>query len=133
PMAMLKRQFGQRILGDALQEAIDGAASKHFEETGDRPALQPDMKMTNEAWKEGDDVEIALTYETLPEVPEVDFKALKLEKLVVKAGDEAVEEALKSLADSAPTFADRRKGSKAKDGVQLTIDFAGSLDGVAFE
>ena len=30
PLALLKRQFGQRILGEAMQETIDGAMSKAF-------------------------------------------------------------------------------------------------------
>ncbi len=80
PMALLKKQFGPRVMGEAMQEAIDGAMSKHFEDSGDRPAMQPEMKMTNEAWKEGDDVEVAMTYEALPEVPEVDLKTIKLEQ-----------------------------------------------------
>ena len=56
PMALLKKQFGQRLLGEAMQETIDGAMNKHFEDSGERPALQPEVKMTNEDWKEGDDV-----------------------------------------------------------------------------
>ena len=57
PIALLKRQFGQRILGEAMQETIDGAMSKHFEDSGDRPAMQPNVEMQNgEKWKEGDDV-----------------------------------------------------------------------------
>ena len=52
PLALLKRQFGQRILGEAMQETIDGAMSKHFEDSGDRPALQPNIEMQNgEKWK----------------------------------------------------------------------------------
>ena len=67
PMAMLKKQFGPRILGDAMQEAIDGALRKHLEETGDRPAAQPAVEMENgENWKEGDDVVVNVSYETLP-------------------------------------------------------------------
>lgn len=41
PMPLLKKQFGQRLMGEAMQESIDGAMNKHFEETGDRPAMQP--------------------------------------------------------------------------------------------
>ncbi|WP_172296193.1 trigger factor [Pseudoruegeria sp. HB172150] len=133
PMALLKKQFGQRVLGEAMQEAIDGAMQSHFEDSGDRPALQPSVEMTNEDWKEGDDVEVAMSYEKLPEIPEVDTKALKLEKLVVKAEDGAVDEALKSLAENAQSFEDRKKGSKAKDGDQVVIDFKGSVDGEEFE
>ena len=134
PLALLKRQFGQRILGEAMQETIDGAMSKHFEDSGDRPALQPNIEMQNgEKWKEGDDVEVSMTYEALPSIPDVDFSKIKLQKLVVKADKAAVDEALDNLASSANDFKDRKKGSKAKDGDQVVIDFLGTVDGEAFE
>ncbi len=133
PMALLKKQFGPRVLGDAMQESIDGAMTKHFEETGDRPAMQPEVKMTNEDWKEGDDVLVEMNYEALPEIPEIDLSAIKLERLVVKAEDKDIEEALENLAKNAQNFEDRKKGSKSKDGDQLVIDFKGSVDGEEFE
>ncbi|CUH44047.1 trigger factor [Ruegeria atlantica] len=133
PMALLKKQFGQRLLGEAMQESIDGAMNQHFEDSGERPALQPEVKMTNEDWKEGDDVEVAMSYEALPAIPEVDLKSVELEKLVVKADDAAIKEALNSLAETAQDFKARRKGSKAKDGDQVVIDFVGKVDGEEFE
>ena len=134
PLALLKRQFGQRILGEAMQETIDGAMSKHFEDSGDRPALQPNIEMQNgEKWKEGDDVEVSMTYEALPSIPDVDFSKIKLQKLVVKSDKVAVDEALDNLASSANDFKDRKKGSKAKNGDQVVIDFLGTVDGEAFE
>ncbi|ANT59184.1 trigger factor [Salipiger sp. CCB-MM3] len=133
PMPLLKKQFGQRLLGESMQEAIDGAMNEHFEKSGDRPALQPQVKMTNEDWKEGDDVAVEMSYEKLPEVPDVDASKITLEKLVVKADDAAVDEALAQLAENAQDFKDRRKGSKAKDGDQVVIDFVGKVDGEAFE
>jgi trigger factor len=133
PMALLRKQFGPKLLGEAMQEAVDGAMSEHFESTGDRPAFQPEVKMTNENWKEGDDVLVEMSYERLPEIPDVDFKKVKLEKMVVKADDKAVDEALKSLAETAQSFDDRKKGSKAKDGDQVVIDFVGKLGDEPFE
>ncbi len=133
PMALLKKQFGQRVMGEAMQESIDGAMSEHFEKSGDRPAMQPEVKMTNEDWKEGDDVEVAMSYEALPDIPEVDFSTVKLEKLVVKAGDAEVDEALGNLAETAQDFKARKKGSKAKDGDQVVMDFVGKVDGEAFD
>ncbi len=44
-MAMLRKQFGARLLGDAMQDAIDGAMKSHFDASGDRPAVQPEVKM----------------------------------------------------------------------------------------
>ncbi len=133
PMALLKKQFGQRLMGEAMQEAVDGAMNKHFEDSGDRPAMQPDVKMTNEDWKEGDDIEVDMSYEALPAIPEVDLKGIKLEKLVVKAAEADVDEALANLAETAQDFKDRKKGSKAKDGDQVVIDFLGKVDGEAFD
>lgn len=134
PLALLKRQFGQRIMGEAMQETIDGAMSKHFEDSGDRPAMQPNVEMKEgEKWKEGDDVEVSLTYEALPTIPEVDFSKIKLQKLVVKSDKAAVDEALDNLASSANEFKDRKKGSKAKDGDQIVIDFIGTVGGEAFD
>ena len=134
PLAILKKQFGQRILGDAMQEAIDGAMKDHFDKTGDRPALQPDVKMVDgENWKEGQDVVVEMTYDALPPIPELDASKVKLDRLIVKADDKAIDEALENLAGSAKDFDDRKKGAKAKDGDQVVIDFKGSVDGELFE
>ena len=133
PMALLKKQYGQRLMGEAMQESIDGAISKHFEDSGDRPAMQPAVKMTNEDWKEGDDIHVEMSYEALPIIPEVDLKKIKLEKMIAKADEASVEEALANLAETAQDFKDRKKGTKSKDGDQVTIDFLGKVDGEAFE
>ena len=131
PLALLKKQFGQRLMGEAMQESIDGAMSRHFEETGDRPAVQPKVEMTNQDWKEGDDVEVALSYEALPDVPEVDLSDVALERLVVEPAEADVTEALEKLAETAQSF-EAKKG-KAADGDQVVIDFKGSVDGEYFE
>ncbi|MCZ4353734.1 trigger factor [Roseovarius aestuarii] len=133
PLALMKKNFGPRVMGEAMQEAVDQAMSKHFEDAGVRPAGEPAVKMTNENWKEGDDVEVEMSYEALPPIPELDLKSIKLERLKVAADDAAVDEALANLASSAQDFADRKKGSKAKDGDQITMDFVGKIDGEAFE
>jgi len=134
PMAMLRKQFGTRIMGDAMQEAIDAAMKGHFEASGDRPAMQPEVKMVGgESWKEGHDVVVEMHYETLPAIPDVDASKVVLERLVVKAEAAAVDEALANLAKSGASFADRKHGAKARDGDQIVIDFAGSVDGEAFE
>ena len=133
PMALLRKQFGPRLLGEAMQESVDGVMAKHFEESGDRPAMQPKVEMKNEGWKEGDDVEVDMTYEALPDIPEVDLSKIKLEKLVVEADDASIDEALQKLAESSQNFEDRKKGSKAKDGDQVVIDFVGKVGGEAFQ
>ena len=134
PLPMLRKQFGQRMIGDAMQEAIDGAMKDHFDKSGDRPALQPEVKMVNgESWSEGQDVVVEMSYEALPPIPDVDASKIKLDRLVVKADDKSVDEALANLAATAQSFEDRKTGAKAKDGDQVVIDFKGSVDGALFE
>ena len=134
PMAILRKQFGQRLMGDAMQEAIDGAMKSHFDATGDRPALQPEVKMVGgETWKDGHDVVVEMAYEALPPIPDLDASMVKIDRVSVKADDASVDEALNNLAKSSQAFEDKKKGAKAKDGDQVTIDFKGSVDGVAFE
>ncbi len=133
PMPLLKKQFGPRLLGEAMQEAIDAALKQHFEETGNRPAGQPDVKVTNEDWKEGDDIEVSVDYEMLPEIPDVDFKDIKLERLVAPVADDEIARALENLAAEARNFEDRPEGAAAEEGDQVVIDFVGRVDGEAFE
>ena len=133
PMAILKKQFGPRVLGEAMQESVDGAMNKHFEKSGDRPAMRPDVKMTNEDWKEGDDVSVELSYEALPEIPDLEFSKVKLKKMIVKASDKEVDEALNNLASTAKDYKAKRKGSKSKDGDQVVIDFNGMVDNQEFD
>ena len=134
PMAMLKKQFGPRVLGDAMQDSVDGALRAHLETSGDRPAVQPKIEMQDgENWKEGDDVVVNVSYEVLPAIPEVDLSKLKLERMVVKAEDAAVTEALENLAKNAKSYEDKKKGSKAAKDDQIVIDFKGSVDGELFD
>ena len=131
PLSLLKKQFGPRVLGEAMQESIDGALSSHLEESGDRPAMQPEVKMANDDWKEGEDVEVTVAYEKLPEIPEADFSEIEIERLKVVADDAAIDEALGNLAETAQNFED--KDGAADEGDQVVIDFLGKIDGEAFE
>lgn len=131
PMALLKKQFGARLMGEAMQEAVDGAMQGHLDQSGDRPAMQPEVKMVNEDWKEGDDIVVSMSYENLPEIPEVDYKMITLERMIVAPADADIDDALKNLAESAQNF-ETKKG-KAADGDQVVIDFLGKLDGEPFE
>ncbi len=131
PTPLLKKMFGKSVLGEAVQESVDDALRSHFESTGDQPAAQPDIKIANQDFKEGDDLDIEIAYERLPEIPEVDFASITLERLVAEVEDGAVGEALENLAKSAQNFA--AKDGAAADGDQVVIDFVGKVEGEAFE
>ncbi len=133
PMALLRKQHGQRLMGEAMQDSIDAAVREHLDTSGDRPAAQPEMKMTNNEWQPGDDVQVDVTYEKLPDIPAVDFAKISLERMVVKADDAAVQEALDNLAASPQAVSYEPKKTQAKKDDQVVLDFVGKIDGEAFE
>ena len=133
PLAMMKKRFGKSVLGEVVQEAVEGSVSAHLEEQGHRPAQQPEIKIANEAFDEGDDLNVDIAYECLPDVPEVDFSAIKLERKTVAVDEAAVADALDRLAKSAVNYEAREDGAAAENDDQVVIDFLGKIDGEAFE
>jgi trigger factor len=133
PLPLLKKMFGKSVLGEVVQETVEQAVSSHLAESGHRPAQQPDIKIVNESFDEGQDLTVEFGYECLPDVPELDFSTIALERKVVSVEEAAVEEALAKLAESSTDYKARGKTAKAKDGDQVVIDFVGKIDGEPFE
>jgi trigger factor len=133
PLPLLKKMFGKSVLGEVVQETVEQTVADHLKESGHRPAQQPDIKIVNEDFNEGDDLTVEFVYECLPEVPELDFSTIKLERKVVTVEDSSVDEALAKLAESSTDYKARAKTAKAKDGDQIVVDFTGRIDGEPFD
>ena len=133
PLPLLKKMFGKSVLGEVVQETVEQTVAEHLKESGHRPAQQPDIKIVNEDFNEGDDLTVEFVYECLPDVPEIDFSAIKLERKVVTIEDSSIDEALNKLAESSTDYKARGKTAKAKDGDQIVVDFTGRIDGEPFD
>ena len=131
PAAVLKKMYGKGVLGDVVRDLVNETLQSHLAETGHRPTAEPAIRVVNEDFDEGDDLEIEFSYELMPEIPAVDFKSIKLERMVVEVADAEVDEALGNLAKTAQSF--EAKEGAAEDGDQVVIDFIGRIDGEAFE
>ncbi|HUF55005.1 MAG TPA: trigger factor [Thermohalobaculum sp.] len=132
PLPLLKKMFGKSLMGEVVQETVQETVQQHLEDTGHRPAQQPDVEVKNRTFDEGDDLTVEIRYDMLPDVPEVDFAGIALEKKVVEVDDAAVEEALERLAESSVDY-EAEEGRAAAEGDQVVLDFVGKVDGEAFE
>jgi trigger factor len=94
PMPLLKKMFGKSVMGEVVQETVEQTVAEHIKTSGHRPATQPDIKVVNEKFAEGDDLTVEFNYECLPDVPEIDFSKIKLERKTVTVEDSSVAEAL---------------------------------------
>lgn len=133
PLKLMKQRFGKSVLGEVVQETVESSVAEHLKVQGHRPARQPDVKIANDKFDEGGDLNVEITYECLPEVPEVDFGQISLERRVVEIDDAALDEALQRLADSSTDYEARGEGEAAEDSDQVVIDFTGRIEGEVFE
>jgi trigger factor len=132
PPNLIRKMHGEALMRDALNTAVQDSVQQLLADKKIRPAMQPEVEL-DEGYETGKDAEIKVRLETLPDVPKPKIDGLKLERLTVEADEKAVDEQLKQLAASQTRYEDAKKGHKAAKGDQVVIDFAGKVDGVAFE
>ena len=130
PLPVLKRHYGQAVMGEVLEKTVQDCTSRAMTERGLRPALQPKVEVT--AFAEGADLEYKLAIETLPEFMPTDLRALAIERIKVALGDDEIDKALARVARQSEA-AERKTDRAAATGDVVVIDFDGSLDGERFE
>jgi trigger factor len=136
PVAHLKRMFGKSEMAQIVQTVINEVARDTLADRGERAAQQPDFQMPEDEGAadkilNGEaDLTYTMTYEVLPQVELADFGSIAVERPVAEVLDAEVDEEIGKLAESARTFSP--KSGKAENGDQLTISYAGKVDGEAF-
>ncbi len=133
PISLLKKMHGEALLSEAMKSATDTLVKDHFEKKGDKPAYEPKIDLINKEWKSGDDVELSIEYECMPEIPKFDLSKLVLDKLVVEADRKSLDDAMLNVRESSPEYKTVKDGAKSKKKDQVTLDFEGFIDGKPFE
>ena len=130
PVGLLKKQYGQALFGEAVEQAVNSSTAKAIEDRGLKPAMQPrvDLKQL----EEGKDVEFDVAIEVLPEIGKLDFSDVALERLKATVPDKDVDEAIERIAK-----ANREENAvdpprPAQKGDAIKLDFVGSVDGKEF-
>lgn len=131
PLSIVKKKHGASIFGDVVQKAVSEATEKVVTDKKLRPALQP--KIDIKTVDEGKDIEYSMEVEIYPDVPEIDFKKVKLNKELPEVNEKDIEDSIERLQKSQRDFAPIKKARAAKTGDVVVIDFEGKVDNVAFE
>ncbi|SEJ12464.1 trigger factor [Sphingomonas sp. OV641] len=133
PANLVRKMHGPALMQDALNTSIQESIQALLAEKQLRPAVQPSVALT-EGYEPGKDAELKIEVEVLPQVPAPAIEGLKLEKLVVPAADEVIDEQLQKFADQTKSWDETDEGYAAQNGDLVTMDFVGkTMDGVAFE
>ncbi|MFM2045277.1 MAG: hypothetical protein RLY86_3853 [Pseudomonadota bacterium] len=127
PMPMLRQRYGQSVLGEVVEDAVNDSQAKAIKDGNLRPALQPKVEITS--FEPGKDLEYTMSVEVLPEFEPADLAGVEITRPVVPVGDAEVDEALSRLAGARKSFEKVEEERAAVTGDALLIDFDGSVDG----
>ncbi len=131
PVAILKQRFGPAVRGEILEATLRDSTQELLAERGLRPASQPQIEVTS--YEDGNDLEYDLSVELLPDIGEVDFSSIELDRDKVSATDTEIDETLQRLAEQNKQSQAVETARAAKTGDIVVIDFVGKIDDVVFD
>ncbi|MFO1299824.1 MAG: trigger factor [Burkholderiaceae bacterium] len=129
PMKMIEQSYGPQVHAEVLGDAVSKAFSDAVDEHKLRVAGQPRIESREGAAEH--ELGFTATFEVYPEVALGDPATLELERASCQVGEAEVDKTVEILRKQRVTWAAADRA--AQDGDRVTIDFVGTLDGVAFE
>jgi len=133
PVAIVKKQYGEKLTQDAEAEALRDVLSKGLE----------DLKIANESLigepniskfdKSEDKIEVAVKVAMRPEIDFGDVDALVPDFKKPEVTTKDVEKRIKDIAQQSAPLEDIKRNRMMKAGDTAVIDFEGSVDGKVFE
>lgn len=137
PVHHLKRLYGRSAMAEVVQDAVDARSKQLLEEKNLKPAYQPEVKLPTDeteiaAVMDGKgDLAFTMALEVIPDFEVKDHSGLSLTRHVVAVAEDQVDETLKRIASQSKGF--EEKAGAAAAGDRVTINFVGTIDGVAFD
>jgi trigger factor len=131
PMAMLERSHGPGIRYDVINTQVGRAFEQALDSSKLRIAGAPSIEPKTEDVPE-DTLAFSATFEVYPEVAVPDLAGLSVTRYDTPVTDAEVDQTLEVLRKQRASY-EARDDRAAQDGDRVTLDFAGTIDGVPFE
>jgi len=129
PMSILRKRFGQAVLGEVVEKAVNETSEQALREQDVRPAEQPQIEI--ESFEQGEDLSYKISLELLPDIEPVDFSEIDVERVTVSLPEEEVEQAIKQMASQVAESQPIEEARPLANGDVAVIDFHGTVDGEA--
>lgn len=129
PLQVIKQQFGGQVHGDAVSELIRQGYSDAVTKENLRPAGGPRIEPIQV--EPGDDLKFAAVIEVMPEVVVNPVTALEIERPTFEVSEADIDAMLESMRRQRVSYTPVERA--ARKGDRVVVDFAGRVDGVAFE
>ena len=136
PTSHIEKLYGQSVMVEVIEEIVSEASQSVLQDRDLRAAVKPEVKLgsdMNEVIEKNKDLIFTMNCEVLPEIEITDFSKIKLDKPVSKPTEKDIKDALEYLAKQNKSFKEVSEKTKSKDGDQVTIDYIGKIDDIAFD
>ena len=133
PVAIIKKQYGERLVQDAEAEALREVLNKGLEElsiANESLIGEPNISQFD---KSDDKIEVTVKVAMRPEIELGEYASLVKEFEKPAITDEAIDERIKELALAQAPYVDVEEDRALVEGDTAVIDFEGSVDGELFE
>jgi trigger factor len=130
PLNIVRQRYGNAVMSEVLEESVNTATQQVLTERGLRAAGQPKVDVTQ--LDEKQDLQFNVEVELLPDIAMPEFSGLHLTRYRAEPSPETIDKALTELAARRRTLVDVTEDRGAQTGDTLTVDYAGTVDGVAF-
>jgi trigger factor len=129
PVKVVRQQFGEQVKQEVLGDVMQSSFAEAVGQEKLAPASAP--KIENIDFQTGVDLKYRAVFEIFPEIKLQGIESLAAKKPVadVTAGD--IDAMIENLRKQHPIFNAVERESRDTD--RVTVDFEGTLDGVAFE
>ena len=131
PREILKRQFGEAIMGEVLDKVLKDTSAKALEENKIRPATQP--KIDLKKYDEGKDLEYVMSVTELPKVDTKQLQSIKFDEYKVKIDKKFTDERINQIAKSQNNFQDSEANHKSQKGDLVVFDYKATSEGKNFK
>ena len=129
PMKMVAATYGPQVQAEVLNDKVGEAFSSAVSAGKLRVAGAP--KVEARPADGGTDLAFSATFEVYPEIPLADLSGVEVRRAVCTVGEAEIDSTLEIMRRQRAEYVDTARGANADDVV--TLDFAGTIDGVAFE
>jgi trigger factor len=131
PMSVVSQRYGYSVHSEVLNDKVGQVFSQAVNEAKLRVAGPP--RITEKAEAPEGEVAFDATFEVYPEVKLGDLSQAEVERITTEVTDDAVDKTIEILRKQRRTFQQRPASEGAAAGDRVTIDFAGTVDGVPFD
>uniref|UniRef100_UPI00333FB371 trigger factor n=1 Tax=Castellaniella defragrans TaxID=75697 RepID=UPI00333FB371 len=131
PLSVIERSHGPSVRYDVINSEIGKSLDKVISEAKLRVAGTPSLEPKTEGVEDGV-MAFSAIFEVYPDVELPDLASLKITRSEVEVGDAEVQKTIDILRKQRTIFKPA-DGRAAQNGDRVTLDFVGTIDGVAFE